>query len=202
MREWVALQPGCASVRDLDDQRILKQIAEAVRSKELAVAEVPVGPRLPGTGVALASLYGPVLLLPYRRLAQAADLSYALEWLQTLDAGQLEWVRAIISEADEWSARDIDKAADVRAEVDKLLRSGELIPVCTHYPTYDRDRVAEVREVQPPDLKRVNEPKEIEETSTFGPDHAVAAQADTMIAAADSGVPFCEVCSRHEHGRA
>src|SRR5688572_10146286 len=76
MREWLALQPGCTSVRDLGDPRIVKRITEAVRTAEIAIADVPVGPRLPGTGVAMASVYGPVLLLPYRKLAQPADLSY------------------------------------------------------------------------------------------------------------------------------
>jgi hypothetical protein len=197
MRDWLALQPGCTSIGGLDDPRIIKRLADAVRSREIAVAELPAtSPRLPGTGVALTSLHGPVLLLPYRKLAQAADVSYALKWLQGLDGNQIEWLRAILSETDEWSSRDIDDAADIRVEIERLLKSGELIPVCTHYPTLDREKIAEWPAFEPPDLKRLSEPTDIVEASTFSPDHEAAAQANTMIAAAESGVPFCEVCNR------
>ena len=130
MRDWLAKQPGCTSVRGLDDHRVIKRIEQAVRSREIAVAEVSVGPRLPSTGVALASIYGPVLLLPYRSFpTQSTLLDRSLNWPQNLDANQLEWLRQTLGDADEWSSRNVHKSVDIRVEIERLLKRGDLIPV-------------------------------------------------------------------------
>ena len=185
MREWLARQPGCTSVQGLDDHRVIKRIEQAVRSREISVAAISHNQRLPSTGVALASIYGPVLLLPYRKLSHAIDLAYALEWLQTLDANKLEWLRQTLGDENEWSSRNVHKSADIRVEVQRLLNRGDLIPVCTHYFTNTGEKIAETQVVEPY-LKPFSEPGNIEEANTFDPDHAVAAQANTMIAARQS----------------
>jgi hypothetical protein len=194
LREWLSLQPGCTSVRGFDDQRIISRIAEAVRVREIAVAQLPATPRLPGTGMAVSSQHGPVLLLPYRKLYRAQDLSKSLTWLQERDPSELTWLRLILSDDDEWPLRDITDPNAIRNEIENLLKSGKLIPVFTLYPTSKLDPLPDLPVVEPPDLKR--ELKDIEEANTFDPDHEAAAQANAMISAAESGVPFCEVCNR------
>jgi hypothetical protein len=196
MRGWLVVQPGCESVRRLDDPRVIKRIASAVRSGEVVLAEPPAGPRLPGTGVAVSSVYGPMLLLPYRKLWHAADLSYALEWVPTLSEEELNSVRAVLSDNDDWWSRSIDQSSDIRSEIVQLLKTGELIPVFTYYPNHDYENVGEVPAVQPPDLKRSDEPQDRTEAATFGSDHFLAAQVGAMSSAAESGVPFCEVCNQ------
>jgi hypothetical protein len=194
LRDWLSLQPGCTSVQSIDDQRIISRVGEAIRAREIAVAQLPATPRLPGTGVAVSSQHGPVLLLPYRKLYRALDLSKALAWLQERDPSQLTWLRLILSDDDEWPLRDIYQPEQIRAEIETLLKSGKLIPVFTLYPTSKLDPLPELPAVEPPDLKR--EIKVVEEANTFDADHEAAAQANAMIAAAESGVPFCEVCNR------
>ena len=194
LRDWLSLQPGCTSVRGFDDQRIISRVTEGVRVREIAVAQLPATPRLPGTGVAVSSQHGPVLLLPYRKLYRAQDLSKALVWLNERDENQLKWLRLILSDDDEWPLRDIVQPEQIRAEIENLLKSGKLIPVFTLYPTSKLDPLPELPAVEPPDLKR--EIKDVQEANTFDADHEAAAQANAMIAAAESGVPFCEVCNR------
>jgi hypothetical protein len=195
MRNWLALQPDCASVRSLDDKRIIKRINDGVRSREIAVAEVSPGPRLPHTGVVLSSLYGPVLLLPYRKLARIHDLSFALEWLKTLDGAQIKWLCMALGDADEWRVRDIIESPDPRYEIERRLKSGRLIPVATNYPTFSFDRFKAKPVEAPADLKRFEEPKEIEEPSTFDTNLLVKAQAATLQAAAQAVQAFCEICN-------
>jgi hypothetical protein len=194
LREWLSVQPGCESVRDLDDPRVVKRVADAVRSGEIVLLEPPAGPRLPGTGVEVSSLYGPLLLLAYRKLSQASDLSYALEWAATVSEEDLTNVRAIVTDNDDFS-RFNDEAADIRSELIELLKAGELIPFFTYYPTSAFEKLAELPSVQPPDLKR-SEPADPVEAPTFDPDHLVMAQAAAMMSASESGAAFCEVCNK------
>ena len=198
LRGWLALQPGCATVSRLDDARIMKRIAAAVQSGELACAEPPAGPRLPGTGVVVDSIYGPVLLLPHRKMSRAADLSRALAWVPDLSDENLKQVRAVLTDSDPSTRRSMYETDDLRAELIHRLKTGELIPVFTYYASHADAPVYEAPPAQPPDATRVTDPQDTTEQETFGPDHHVPAQVSAMSSAAESGVPFCEVCSRQQ----
>ena len=57
-------------------------------------------------------------------------------------------------------------------------------------------RPAPVVATPPPRRKQADPPPEPVEAATFAPDSDEAAQVQTLVAAAQSGTPFCEACAR------
>jgi hypothetical protein len=154
-------------------------------------------PRLPGTGVAIDSLYGAVLLLPYRISSRDADLAYALGWLRTISDPQVVLsLQAMLSSTDNPSGRALGEPSDLISEIERLLKSGELIPVFRSYPSREHNETHEDQPIPAEETNRSRDREEAADPSTFGSDHLVLAQSAAMVSAADSGIPFCEVCNQ------
>ena len=194
LRYWLAAHSGCEPLRNFDDATVLERVATAVSSGELLVAEDRFGERWPGTGIVIELLSGSVLLLPRRKLRPGRDLEFALEWLHTLtQPEQTEHLHAMLWTHGRSSPINHD-SGEFLSVVEKLLRSGQLIPVYHAFPGHTTVPLDGPAAPASSVIGGLSDREEIVDPSTFGPDHAIAAQIAAMIEAAQNGVPFCEEC--------
>ena len=91
-------------------------------------------------------------------------------------------------------------APDLGQTVEALLSDRELIAI--YHPFVNRvhdgsgtNAAVPAARPSPPPTQERNDPP------TFSEDAAVQAQVATLVAAAESGVPFCEMCERERQGR-
>lgn len=88
----------------------------------------------------------------------------------------------------------------VLSEIARMMVSGQLL-IVEQRGIVDHNHLSlkiktEAGPAEPP--PRLAEPTQEEEAATFAAEHDGQAQAATLIAAARSGVPFCEECARAE----
>jgi hypothetical protein len=89
---------------------------------------------------------------------------------------------------------------DVLTGIARMMVSGQLL-IVEQRGIVDHNHLSLKikQEEQPaPAPQRVAEPEQEEEAATFAAEHDGQAQAATLVAAARSGVPFCEECARDE----
>jgi hypothetical protein len=197
LRQWLARQESCEPVRNLSDAAVLERIASAISSGDLLAAEHRFGQRWSGTGIVVGSLSRSVLLLPRRKLRPGRDLEYALEWLRSVtEPEEIQRLRAMLWDYERSSPLNHD-SGDFFLTIEKLLRSGELIPVYHPYPGHGQRPLNDEPPAQETSIARSSfDREEATDESTFGPDQLIAAQISAIIAAAQAGIPFCEECAK------
>jgi hypothetical protein len=85
-------------------------------------------------------------------------------------------------------------------EIARMMVSGQLL-IVEQRGLVDKNHLSlkvSTDEAPAPPPQRATEPEPEEEVPTFVAEHDGQAQAATLIAAAQSGVPFCEECTRAE----
>jgi hypothetical protein len=202
LRHWLARQRSWEPVRNTGDRAIVKLVAAAVTTGELVVVDHNMGQRWPGTGTLMRLRSGSVVLIPRRALRPARDLGRALEWLYGAPTPvELQRLRELL-----WSYKQgtspLEVGGDFPTIVEKLLRSGQLVPVFHPFPRLAAGSTGDLPPVAPlPVARGLAGGEQLPESATFGPDHATAAQIAAMMAAAEAGIPFCEECSKEQSSR-
>jgi hypothetical protein len=202
LRHWLSKQAGFAAISNASDAAVLKSAACAVASGDLVAAENRLGHSSPGTGIDVRLSCGPVRLLPRRRLRPAHDLAQALRWLHgAAEPEETERVKSMLMHYGRLSFSP--NGGEFSSTVEKLLQSGQLIPIFRAYPVgYAEPAAAVPQPEQPlPPGRSALEREEVVDANTFGSGHAVSDQVDAMTTAAERGIPFCEECEKARAGR-
>jgi hypothetical protein len=201
LRQWLAKQRHWAPVPNVSDAVVVKSVATAVARGELIVVDNKFGQNWPGTGIVIRVRSGSVLLLSRRKLRLGRDLSYTMAWLrEAKDSDDAKRLREMLS-LYRLAAAD-DQGVNFAPLVEKLLTSGQLVPVYHGFPDH-ADAASEGAPAPHTSVAKVSqEREEVVDPNTFGSDHLIAAQVAAMIAAAEAGVPFCEECNKARANKA
>jgi hypothetical protein len=125
------------------------------------------------------------------------DAERALQFLGQFksDAAAMADLRRLLGERD-WLASPGRLSDDeVLAAVARLLGSGELVAAVEWKPRISAPQLPDSAP-EAPAPSRESSPQQEQESDTFGPGHDGAQQAAALVAASQSGAPFCEECER------
>jgi hypothetical protein len=196
MRDWLVRQPRCNTWQPIGRAAVMTRLCTVLGAGNAIVLQHRSEPRWAGADMLATSLDRDVLLLSRHRTAQERDYARVREWLRSLDdfaEAQSVWDRLWIRYRR--APFPPLNLAEFRAEAERALKAGELIPVFHVRPGKTPAVVSESpAHAAPPGAAREREV--IEDDPTFGGNHQADQQAATLVAAAATGAPFCEVCER------
>lgn len=177
------------------DAATLKRFAAAVATGEFLILQHRGEGGWIGTRAPVVPLTRSVSLLCIAKTLPARNVSKAQSWLQDASAEDLQrlWEGMWIGYRRSGSATP--DRAEIVAEADRTLTSGELVAVFHPMPVLAKT-VVESEQPAAEGAPVRTAPAEPPETNTFSSDHAPGPQTSALIAAAQSGAPFCEVCAR------
>jgi hypothetical protein len=138
-----------------------------------------------------------LLLLLRSRTQGGRDMDQALYWLRewaSLDAMQLLWQQLWLRYGKS-SNTLLPLSNEFLSEAERVLKSGELVPVFHPLPVVAATVISSAPTARP-DAASPRPLPPPPEPSTFNPEHATAAQVRALRDAAQTGVPFCEVCEK------
>jgi hypothetical protein len=209
----------------MSHDEVLQRIARLISTGQIILAEDRALERWPGSGTLLASRFHSVLLLCRDDFYIARDMAEATRWIHKLQKTQkkMEDRRKAAKpgtphspqekheqEAHAIGIRDLrtrlttatgvpDYAhlndTSFLGAIEAALLSGRLVPVY-HALSGHSEPSPEAAAPPPPASQAGTPDREDPDPNTFDPEHAGVSQAATLTEAAQSGVPFCEVCER------
>ena len=192
-RTWLERRPARQSDRSY--AQTLDLIVRAISRGECVVLQHRSETRWHGTRLPVVAISSSVLMLSRARTRGTRDLDAALQWLNHTASPddifllwKMLWVRYGRSDAEA-----PPPIGEFSAEIERLLKSGELVPVFHPLPVMVATVVAS-RPAAGPSAAPAKPPPP--DPATFDGNHPGATQASTLQRAAQSGAAFCEVCNR------
>lgn len=188
-----------SEVNELTDDEVRAGLVTLLRRGEL-VAVRDEGLVSGKWGVGLGSPGIRVRLIP-RNVIQATR-NNVLVWLNSAAgaASDMENLRRVLKVVDKRYLEHL-KDDDLISYVRGAFKRRELIVLIDARYHFIED-VADSKPMEPAAAAPRPDPVEQEESWTFEPGHAAGPQVQTLVAAAESGVPFCEVCAQQAAARA
>ena len=176
-----------------------QELAARIASGEIVVLEQKGEPRWPGTRLFVQPLSSSILLLARTASDSARSDHQARHWLNEAEQATLEQVFTSMCVRYRRATESPASAQQCYGEIERLLDTGELVPVYHPLPVYVVSAVAAAPANSPP-APRSDTP--LPERDTFDAGLAGREQAGALMGAADEAAAVCEVCNRAREARA